>query len=284
MRRLRLNLILVAVALLLISEAGHAADITCLPDRSTTCATILIKGEIAVGDGSRFASTLRQHHPSVSAVELWSSGGSIAEALKIGRLIRKAKLGTRAPLGVAHRPGRGFLRIDPTLLLCDDSTCHCASACFLIWAGGLTRGGNVLGVHLPTINSPEFADMPVDQAMTAYRRLLIDVIAYLTEMEVSPRYIAMMTDTASTEIQWLNSTGELITSDVPSVEAWLRASCGALSDAEGGAAIGAMEKWSKGEFVSLRERELLTALLANINCRGNMIDGARAAVKADELK
>jgi hypothetical protein len=65
----------------------------------TTCLEALIKGKINAGDAEKFAVFVIANHPFLDRVYLWSSGGLVDEALKIGRLVRKALLFTEAPRG-----------------------------------------------------------------------------------------------------------------------------------------------------------------------------------------
>ena len=68
-----------------------------LPNPDGCRSAILLKGAILPGDGERFAKLLRQSHPFLSSVMLWSPGGSVEDAMKIGRLIRKGLIDTEAP-------------------------------------------------------------------------------------------------------------------------------------------------------------------------------------------
>jgi hypothetical protein len=108
-----------ALALTLLSADSFAAEIICdawgpvathvdparaaelypsgrLPNPDS-CRAILLKGTILPGDGDRFAKILRQSHPFLDRVLLWSPGGSVEDAMKIGRLIRKGLIETEAP-------------------------------------------------------------------------------------------------------------------------------------------------------------------------------------------
>jgi hypothetical protein len=64
--------------------------------------------------------------------------------------------------------------------------------CFFIWAAGVERQADVLGLHRPTIQSTSFANSPPDCAATQYRQLLIEIGAYLRDMEIPRRFIDMM--------------------------------------------------------------------------------------------
>src|SRR5262245_10164774 len=109
---------LVALAFVLALPPGQslAVEITCLTTyidadttriaemfqsrrrpKPSTCRTVLLNGPIVPGDAAKFAKFLRQHHPFLDEVILTSSGGSVDDAMKIGRLIRKDLIKTKAP-------------------------------------------------------------------------------------------------------------------------------------------------------------------------------------------
>jgi hypothetical protein len=209
-----------------------------------TCKIVLIKGTIAPGDSIKFAQLLRKSHPFMDSVLLWSSGGSVEESMKIGGLIRKGLIKTIAPsdfsqLGTApqfdHRPPKGWGDLwnsSDNARVCKGYDCHCASACFLIWAAGVDRFGSSLGLHRPTTASTAFATLPPDRASVLYRQLILDIGKYLTEMEVTQRFIEIMMDTTSTDIRWLNYDEASLVEKVPSIAEWIAASCGAMSKSE----------------------------------------------------
>jgi hypothetical protein len=251
------RIFLITFALILSAIFGHqstAAEITCISawgnrvtednnykphfedrfpsgrrPKPTTCQEILIKGEIASGDSSKFARIVRDNHPFLDQVTLWSSGGLVEEALKIGQLIRKAMLKTYSPIVWGYNFGSdGVGRLDSTEFtpVCKGATCNCASACALIWAAGITRGGGLVGLHRPSIQSTSFANLPPDQASILYRQLLRVIEQYLIEMEVPSRFMEMMTDTSSTDIRWLDIKESTQLEEVPSIAEWITASCG----------------------------------------------------------
>lgn len=192
-----------------------------------TCDEVLIKGEITPGDSKKFADFIQLHQPFIERILLWSPGGSVSEALSIGRLVRKAMLETKAPHEIYLPPrGNGTLEgFAGHLKICRGQTCHCASACFLIWAAGIKRSGNAIGLHRPSIHSTEFADLSPDRAAGLYRLLNKDVDEYLTQMEVPRRFIEAMMDPSSTEIRWLDFDEGKSMEDVPSISEWLNAAC-----------------------------------------------------------
>jgi hypothetical protein len=192
-----------------------------------TCDEVLIKGEITLGDSKKFADFIQLHQPFVERVLLWSAGGSVSEALSIGRLVRKAMLETKAPHETYLPPsGNGTLEgFAGHLNICRGQTCHCASACFLIWAAGIKRSGNAIGLHRPSIHSAEFADLSPERAVGLYRLLIKNIDEYLTQMEVPRRYIEAMIDASSTGIRWLDFDEGKSMEDVPSISEWLNAAC-----------------------------------------------------------
>jgi hypothetical protein len=108
---------------------------------------------------------------------------------------------------------RRALEIDDKF--CDDSSCHCASACFLIWASGAVRSGSAVGLHRPSIKSTNFADLPPERASALYRELLSEMERFLAGMEVPRRYIEIMMDTSSNDIRWLSRDEASSLEDVP---------------------------------------------------------------------
>jgi hypothetical protein len=287
------RILLLSTSLLLLGSACHAAELSCPEPRPVidgvrTCPILLVKGEIQAGDSKKFSEALRANYPSVFGVQLWSSGGSIDEALKIGRLVRKAMLTTRAPSfwgdSAYLHPGTGMLFGGVSAdFACKGKSCHCASACFLIWAGGVKREGDVLGVHRPRFDSPEFAKLPVAEATAAYKSVLAETVKYLFEMEVAPQYIAMMSDTSSVDIQWLNIGPSPVVSEVPSIEEWIRASCGLPSSAETDEVGRILEKMGTKQPVSAAEQTLVDGWRAQLACESRKIEEARRAIGVDEL-
>jgi hypothetical protein len=192
-----------------------------------TCDEVLIKGEIALGDSKKFADFIQLHQPFVERVLLWSPGGSLSEALSIGRLVRKAMLETKAPHETFLPPsGNGSLEgFGGDLKICRGQTCHCAAACFLIWAAGIKRSGNAIGLQRPSTHSAEFAGLSPDRATALYRLLVKDIGEFLTKMEVPRPFIEAMTNTSSAQIRWLDFDEGQSMEDVPSTSEWLNAAC-----------------------------------------------------------
>jgi hypothetical protein len=293
-------------------DRGRAAELYPsgrLPNPDS-CSTILLKGAILPGDGDRFAKILRQSHPFLSSVSLWSPGGSVEDAMKIGRLIRKGLIDTRAPSKInvpfidvvrsdEKQPGWGTLTSwsgGAWTSVCEgrnvsdmkdakpSHNCHCASACFLIWAAGVERTGDVLGLHRPRIEATAFAKLPPDRAGVLYRQLLSDIGRYLAEMEIPRQLIEIMTSTSSKDLRWLTyEEADSIEDMPPSIAEWVASSCGAMSKYEKDtmSKISAEIAWPKN--VSQRDRMLLDQLEKKrsqiVRCVSDKIRMARDGIK-----
>jgi hypothetical protein len=253
----------------------------------------IIKGTIVSGDGAKFAQIVRKNHPFLDHVLLWSSGGTVEEALKIGRLIRNGLITTEAPSELGDLPtGKGWFFASTLVPGCPERNrgtaprgggCHCASACFLIWAAGVERSGTSLGLHRPTIASTAFANLPPNRASVLYRQLLLDIGKYLTEMDVPRRFIEVMMDTTSTDIRWLNCYEAISVEEVPSIAEWIAATCGAMTKSEKGIMLRvAIETDVMKRNVSQRDRmlrEQLEKKSQEINlCGARKLSKARDAI------
>lgn len=226
---------------------------------SDTCTSVLIRGDLVSGDAERLRAFAAANRPFLWQVTLISSGGLVEEGLRLGRVIRDNLLATRAPLAatavpgrypnvLAYTPGSGAIGEYRDLLgagglnsyeyICSGVGCHCASACFLAWAGGIERSGGALGVHRPAVTSTEFAATTISEAGRLYEILVSTISNYLIQMEIPERYISTMFNTPAQDIYWLASIfGDSVNEPselevVPSVEFWLYASCDPVTDAE----------------------------------------------------
>jgi hypothetical protein len=212
----------------------------------STCKEMLLKGPIETGDAQKFSMFLKAHHPFVEKLYLSSPGGSVADAIAIGRLARAALIKTRAPEQLSFfvdrqrvcvtRPGTGMLHTGLWTSinqkfdyreLCQGPNCHCASACFLIWAAGWQRRGYALGIHRPTAGMNGFGNLPPDQASIAYNQIIRAMRDYLSEVDIPNRYIERMTSTSSDDMSWLDDDDTNQLEYAPSIQEWVKVKCGA---------------------------------------------------------
>lgn len=167
------------------SEPGAPA-MRPMPDSlqfKTEDGTIYISGQIAGGDADRFASWLDQNRPDATRISLDSSGGSVADALAIGRTIRAGGYETAVEDGSV-----------------------CLSACPYILAGGVSRQateGAVVGVHQHFFGKNTL--LPAFMAVRDVQRAQASVMDYLDEMGIDLRLMSFALRTPPEEIHVLDT-------------------------------------------------------------------------------
>lgn len=137
---------------------------------------VLIRGAIQPGDGARIAADLRRRGPERVALD--SPGGSVADALEIGRTIRD-------------------IGADTVL----DGTALCLSACPYAFAGGVDRtvGADAqVGVHQHAFG--ESTVLPAFLAVEDIQRGQAEVLRHLTEMGIDPALMVPAMATPADEI------------------------------------------------------------------------------------
>ncbi|ANT60764.1 hypothetical protein AYJ57_10545 [Salipiger sp. CCB-MM3] len=151
-----------------------------LPERLTLTqtegATWRLEGTIADGDAERVIKVLDESQPET--VILQSPGGSVPDALAIGRHIREMGLGTRMLEGE-----------------------FCYSACPYLLASGVTRDipeGASVGVHQHYFG--ESTILPAFVAVEQIQRGQGEVMEYLDEMGIDPMLLRPALATPSDQI------------------------------------------------------------------------------------
>ena len=173
-------------------EPANAPDLTTDPSRRTPFpggdnvpsrlafeaanGTAFVKGQITPGDAVRFDEWLAT--VNVDRVRLMSPGGSVQDALHIGRTIRRNAL--------------------ETVMLAGD---FCYSACPYVLAGGTSRQIDdeaSVGVHQHYFD--ENTVLPAFIAVENIQRGQAEVVAYLTEMGIDLRVTEHALSTPPDEI------------------------------------------------------------------------------------
>ncbi len=161
------------------SEQREGFPATDLPERLTFIEdgnVLNITGAIAPGDSDRFADWLANTRTLPEAARLTSPGGSVSDALAIGRALRDAGLNTIV-----------------------DSICF--SACPYVFAAGADRsaGPNArIGVHQHYFG--ESTILPAFLAVEDVQRGQADVMNYLDDMGVDVRVMGLALSTPPDEI------------------------------------------------------------------------------------
>ena len=141
-------------------------------------AALALTGAIAPGDAARFVAYLDGRAEPPEVVTLRSPGGSVTDALAIGRRLRAEGIATRVERGAA-----------------------CLSACPYVFAGGVERTASrqaSIGVHQHYFGRS--AVLPAFLAVADIQRGQAEVLGYLDEMGVDPMLVAKAMATPSNEI------------------------------------------------------------------------------------
>jgi hypothetical protein len=187
--------------------------------------TVFLVGEIVSGDTDRLKAVLEQAGPEVTSVSLRSPGGSVDEGIKIGRLVRSLYMSTRAPFV----EGKYVACERESTVLGAPVPCTCASACFLVFVGGVQRWGTDILVHRIKFDSSVFGSLEFPEAAKTYQAAMEVVRNYLAEMGVQERFYERMFNTSSSQVSELNAdeirelTGAA--AGDPSFAEWLDAKC-----------------------------------------------------------
>lgn len=149
--------------------------------------TITVTGQIAPGDGKRMVEFLEGVSEVPTQAFLNSPGGSVGDALIIGRELRRLEIATAMT-----------------------GSDVCLSACPYILAGGVTRtveDGALVGVHQHYFG--ENTALPAFLAVEDIQRGQGDVMVYLAEMDIDPLVMQHALVTPPDEI-YLLTAEELI--------------------------------------------------------------------------
>ena len=200
---------------------------------------LILEGKIESGDYLSVRNFLRDesNFTKISGgVFLASPGGSVLEALKIGRLIRELRLSTEAPAS----PPPDRRDISAPLIrgrdLSNPGRYGCTSACFFLYVAGIYRTLNWagrLGIHEPRMEQIRegLTDNDIANASARVRNAIKD---YMADMNVPEKYLELMYSVPHNDVRWI--TQEEFDADlkgyVPEVRRILNERCGSLSEAE----------------------------------------------------
>ncbi|WP_425098892.1 hypothetical protein [Tropicibacter sp. S64] len=137
-----------------------------------------LEGGIAPDDAPRIIAQLEKADPPVDTLVVQSPGGSVRDALDIGRHLRSAGIATRM------LPGE-----------------YCFSACPYLLAGGITRDipdDAAVGVHQHSFG--ENTLLPAFLAVEDIQRGQAEVMDYLDAMGIDPRVMRHALATPADEI------------------------------------------------------------------------------------
>ena len=258
------------------SRQWRRLDFSCpFPDHD-----ILIDGEIIPGDARKFERVVRGIGRRVGTVVLRSQGGSVPDAMAIGRLVRKLMIETEGPGfysesgGASCEPERGH----------PNAVCVCASACFLVYAGGFPRDVSYVLLHRPFVNPSINAGMSYDDSMRLASEARKEVAEYLREMGVPDRYANILFSTPSNIAAHvpLNDMQNVFSGYPPEVEEWLMAKCHTITTGqdEQRLADNSAREATKGGYRIEDSLAIKASLMRDI-CVYEALKSKRAAVRAE---
>jgi hypothetical protein len=178
-------------------------------------------GPVEAGDEELFKKTILSYLGRgriVGNVGIFSQGGNVDAAIKIGEQIRLLRARTDVP---SLRGTTRICQLDPKItdegIVVDgalgrltydtetgagDPRCRCESACSLIWSGGVGRRGDVVGVH--RFRFADFGGLGNEEARELYQNVWNVLLAYHRRMEVPENIIEIVRSTASLSIRYLS--------------------------------------------------------------------------------
>lgn len=260
------HFLLIAVAIMgstIISQAGVAAELFMSPNFRDDISEINIVGEIEAGDVNHLQSLLQTAEPIIN-IKIWSPGGDLVEAMRLGRLVRERFLLVHAPdiTMCVERPDPQLGGASSLASLAGDlwwgpdqpasTACVCYGACFVIWASGVIRDGGkntysyfadsphvapaltgnetFIGIHRPSFDRVYFASLSAKEAEEKYDQMIAELTRYFAEMDVPPSMVEKMLAVPSNDIRLL-TRAELnsLSGPIPAVDEWIRSKCDALS-------------------------------------------------------
>jgi hypothetical protein len=152
-----------------------------------------IEGDIVPGDANKLLDFYKTYGVMTSPVHLRSKGGNVEEAMKMGAIIRRLRLKTEVPVWFTGKQPIDPIKVDhPENMIC-------ASACFLVYAGGASRFGNYLAMHRPFLPRKEAHNLSDLEYEAAQKEMVPKVKAYLADMDIDQYWIDRMFSANSQE-------------------------------------------------------------------------------------
>jgi uncharacterized protein len=228
---------------------------------------VKVEGDITPGDALKLLAIYEQYGPNaVSPVYLRSKGGDVEEAVRMGRLIRALRLETRAPDHFDSQLDEATFERSVVPATNKDNFV-CASACFLVFVGGVDRSGDFLVLHRPYLSRQAARNLSDLSRESEQKQVMAEVRDYLLEMEVDQFFIDKMMWTSSQDA-YVTTLADVLNHHlngiVPSIEEIILPSCDALTQHE-------RDLFDKSTNAKLRE-QLGAKLLAASTCKGMQLD------------
>lgn len=209
-------LVLYVIALSFSCTTAYGADFRLSENKYV----LFLNGEIKQGDYQKIRQILLKLDALPRTISLNSPGGDIEEAIRIGKLLRRALFqSTISEYG------------------------QCDSACFILWASAVRKfpatvwidqntkkWEGKLGLHRPYYGRSEYSQLTTVEARNAYQKLEASVREYLVDLKVPTDITESMFRTRSTDADYISDIAliDKLGQEAPYFEEWLIAKCGEL--------------------------------------------------------
>jgi hypothetical protein len=237
------------LALISLVTNVYALDMNLALDQNEKLVYLNLWGKIEPGDDQKFREIvlpLLKNGYLVYKINLFTGGGSIAAAKGMADQIRILQTRTVAPTRFSdivnnRRVERNYpscwfdkqmgTGVVPNPIERQD-WCNCASACFIVWASGMVREGNHVGVHRIYYlddqgnRAPRFGNMPGPAAREEYLKDQKAVQLYLESLDVPKTISDIMWATDSDNMHYLTRAELQLMQSTPYLEEQTRARCG----------------------------------------------------------
>ncbi|HEY4798531.1 MAG TPA: hypothetical protein VII99_05570, partial [Bacteroidia bacterium] len=167
---------------------------------------LILEGKIERGDYIKvrdFLGDATNFNKMTGEVFVASQGGNVFEALEIGYLIRRLRLGTDAPSQPPPTERSSGNEIIHPNELTNPKNYQCTSACFLLFVAGIYREfvwAGRLGLHHPRLEYKPIG--ATENALSAAdEEIRNKVKSYLEEMNVPDKYLTLMYSTAPDQVR-----------------------------------------------------------------------------------
>lgn len=205
-----------------IGSAVCAASVTLHPNGNL----VVLEGHIDAGDFDKVERIAREATPT--GIYLASPGGNLAEALRIGTLVRRLAWETKSAEGPDITPPiRDSVALaygvrDPA------RNNQCTSACFFIFVAGIYRDGHGLGIHRPFMAPGEAERLAPEDVSKVTDKVRFVVEVFLQRMGVPSKYADEMYRVPSDRMRWLtpDEIGADFSGFIPQVREWVKTQCG----------------------------------------------------------
>lgn len=229
------TLMLVSLVVLCLSKLSMSAEFNFQPQRTNLNSSVLthgllIEGKINSGDYDKFLAQVKIHGKEIMTIYLGSGGGDLAEAMKIGQLIREMRYKTQIPY--SRFPSMQITSKFAGFVVNDKENLFCASSCFFMFISGIDREGTKLGIHRPFFSKEFYKSVNVNigDAIIADKYTRNAVKEFMSTMGAPEKYLEPMFRTPSNDIYWLPITD--IANDfegyIPEIQEWLNGNCNPL--------------------------------------------------------